>query len=94
MHNMGLLQKLLFELADPAVTFQKVKIISCVITRLLKAHFSPLDISRYSLKIYLLQQGASASQFSHYVFSIALYLKYDLIFAQTWALPGLHTPSS
>lgn len=49
MHNMGLLQKLLFELADPAVTFQKVKIISCVITRLLKAHFSPLDINRLGL---------------------------------------------
>ncbi|XP_026164856.1 WD repeat- and FYVE domain-containing protein 4 isoform X1 [Mastacembelus armatus] len=49
MHRMGLLPKLLFELSDPAVTVQKVKIISCVITSLLKAHFTPLDVSRLGL---------------------------------------------
>ncbi|XP_044069032.1 WD repeat- and FYVE domain-containing protein 4 isoform X3 [Siniperca chuatsi] len=49
MHSMGLLPKLLFKLSDPAVTVQKVKIISCVITSLLKAHFTPLDICRLGL---------------------------------------------
>ncbi|XP_042357670.1 WD repeat- and FYVE domain-containing protein 4 isoform X2 [Plectropomus leopardus] len=49
MHSMGLLPKLLFELCDPAVTVQKVKIISCVITSLLKAHLTPPDISRLGL---------------------------------------------
>ncbi|XP_039994634.1 WD repeat- and FYVE domain-containing protein 4 isoform X3 [Xiphias gladius] len=49
MHTIGLLPKLLFELSDPAVTFRKVKIISCVITSLLKAHFTPLDMSRLGL---------------------------------------------
>lgn len=56
MHSMGLLPQLLFELSDPAVTAQKVKIISCVITSLLKAHFSPLDMNRYSLGIHQPQQ--------------------------------------
>ncbi|XP_070771661.1 WD repeat- and FYVE domain-containing protein 4 [Enoplosus armatus] len=49
MHSMGLLPKLLFKLSDPAVTVQKVKIISCVITSLLNAHFTPLDIRRLGL---------------------------------------------
>ncbi|XP_051272681.1 WD repeat- and FYVE domain-containing protein 4 isoform X4 [Dicentrarchus labrax] len=49
MHSMGLLQNLLFKLSDPAMTVQKVKIVSCVITSLLKAHFTPLDISRLGL---------------------------------------------
>ncbi|XP_044228580.1 WD repeat- and FYVE domain-containing protein 4 isoform X3 [Thunnus albacares] len=49
LHSIGLLPKLLFELSDPAVTFQKAKIISCVITSLLKAHFTPPDISRLGL---------------------------------------------
>ncbi|XP_037638382.1 WD repeat- and FYVE domain-containing protein 4 isoform X1 [Sebastes umbrosus] len=49
MHSMGLLPKLLFELSDAAVTVQKVKIISCVITSLLNAPFNPLDISRLGL---------------------------------------------
>lgn len=49
MHSMDLLPKLLFKLSDPAVTVKKVKIISCVITSLLKAHFTPLDISRYNV---------------------------------------------
>ncbi|XP_060895664.1 WD repeat- and FYVE domain-containing protein 4 isoform X1 [Labrus mixtus] len=45
----GLLPKLLFKLSDPAVTVKKVKIISCVITSLVKSHFAPLDISRLGL---------------------------------------------
>ncbi|KAF3708270.1 WD repeat- and FYVE domain-containing protein 4 [Channa argus] len=49
MHTMGLLPKLLFELSDPAVNIHKVKIISCVITSLLKAHFTPLDMNRLGL---------------------------------------------
>ncbi|XP_031730721.1 WD repeat- and FYVE domain-containing protein 4 isoform X5 [Anarrhichthys ocellatus] len=49
MHSVGLLPKLLFELCDPAVTVEKVKIISCVITSLLKAHLTPLDTSRLGL---------------------------------------------
>lgn len=55
MHSMGLLPKLLFKLSDPTITVQKVKIISGFITSLLKADFSPLDISRYSLEIHQLQ---------------------------------------
>ncbi|XP_054655209.1 WD repeat- and FYVE domain-containing protein 4 isoform X2 [Dunckerocampus dactyliophorus] len=49
MHRMGLLQSLLFELCDPSVTCQRVKLITCVITRLLKSHFTALDISRLGL---------------------------------------------
>ncbi|XP_056292336.1 WD repeat- and FYVE domain-containing protein 4 isoform X5 [Pseudoliparis swirei] len=49
MHRTGLLPKLLLELSDPAVTVQKVQIISCVITSLLKAHLTPLDTSRLGL---------------------------------------------
>uniref|UniRef100_A0A3Q3BBW3 Alfy-like armadillo-like repeat domain-containing protein n=1 Tax=Kryptolebias marmoratus TaxID=37003 RepID=A0A3Q3BBW3_KRYMA len=45
MHSVGLLPKLLFELSEPAVTIQKVNIISCVITSLLKAYLNPVDIS-------------------------------------------------
>ncbi|XP_072247156.1 WD repeat- and FYVE domain-containing protein 4 isoform X1 [Leuresthes tenuis] len=52
MHSVGLLPKLLFELSDPAVTIQKVKIISCIITSLLKAHLNPLDISRLGLFLH------------------------------------------
>ncbi|XP_029376155.1 WD repeat- and FYVE domain-containing protein 4 isoform X2 [Echeneis naucrates] len=49
MHTLGLLPKLLFELSNPAVTFQKVKIISSVIASLLKGHFTPVDMSRLGL---------------------------------------------
>ncbi|XP_017268395.1 WD repeat- and FYVE domain-containing protein 4 isoform X2 [Kryptolebias marmoratus] len=49
MHSVGLLPKLLFELSEPAVTIQKVNIISCVITSLLKAYLNPVDISRLGL---------------------------------------------
>nr|XP_061794523.1 WD repeat- and FYVE domain-containing protein 4-like [Nerophis lumbriciformis] len=49
MHRMGVLPCLLFELCDPSVTYQKVKLICCVITCLLKAHLTPLDISRLGL---------------------------------------------
>lgn len=51
MHRVDLLPKLLFELSDPAVTVQKVKIISSVITSLLKAHFTRIDLNRYNLGI-------------------------------------------
>lgn len=57
MHSMGVLPKLLFELSDPAVTVQKVTIISCVITSLLKAHFTPLDLNRYRLGMHQSQQS-------------------------------------
>ncbi|CAN9499844.1 unnamed protein product [Ophioblennius macclurei] len=49
MYSMSLLPKLLFELCDPLVTVQKVKVISCVIASLLKAHFSPQDLRRLGL---------------------------------------------
>ncbi|XP_030297212.1 WD repeat- and FYVE domain-containing protein 4 isoform X1 [Sparus aurata] len=49
MHRMGLLPKLLFKLSDLAVTIEKVKIISGVITSLLKTDFTPQDISRLGL---------------------------------------------
>ncbi|XP_029926583.1 WD repeat- and FYVE domain-containing protein 4 [Myripristis murdjan] len=46
MHSVGLLPKLLFQLSDPAVTFRKVKVISCIIAQLLKGHFTTVDINR------------------------------------------------
>ncbi|XP_061545443.1 WD repeat- and FYVE domain-containing protein 4 isoform X3 [Phycodurus eques] len=49
MCRMGVLPYLLFELCDPSVTYQKVKVVSCVITCLLNAHITPLDISRLGL---------------------------------------------
>ncbi|XP_061140965.1 WD repeat- and FYVE domain-containing protein 4 isoform X1 [Syngnathus typhle] len=49
MHKMGVVPYLLFELCHPSVTCQKVKLVACVITCLLKAHFTPLDISRIGL---------------------------------------------
>lgn len=62
MHSTGMLPNLLFELCDPAVTVQKVKIISSVITSLLKAHLTPLDTSRYS-QCTPAQQSAPVKQF-------------------------------
>lgn len=47
LHSMDLLPKLIFKLSDPGITIQKVKVISGVITSLIKAHFSTQDISRY-----------------------------------------------
>ncbi|XP_068183056.1 WD repeat- and FYVE domain-containing protein 4 isoform X2 [Antennarius striatus] len=44
-----LLPKLLFKLSDLPITFKKVKAISDVITSLLKAHFTPQNISRLGL---------------------------------------------
>ncbi|XP_068597101.1 WD repeat- and FYVE domain-containing protein 4 [Brachionichthys hirsutus] len=44
-----LLPKLLFKLSDPPITVEKVKIISDVITSLLKARFTPQSISRLGL---------------------------------------------
>uniref|UniRef100_A0A3Q0T6I0 Uncharacterized protein n=1 Tax=Amphilophus citrinellus TaxID=61819 RepID=A0A3Q0T6I0_AMPCI len=48
-HSVDMLPKLLFELSDPAVTIQKVEVISHVITSLLKAHLTATDISRLGL---------------------------------------------
>ena len=47
MRGEGLLQKLLFQLCDPTVTVRKVKLVTCIITRLLREHFATGDISRY-----------------------------------------------
>uniref|UniRef100_A0A3B3UT16 Alfy-like armadillo-like repeat domain-containing protein n=1 Tax=Poecilia latipinna TaxID=48699 RepID=A0A3B3UT16_9TELE len=47
LHSMDLLPKLLFEFCDPAVTLQRVHIISDIITLLLKAHMTSSDINRY-----------------------------------------------
>uniref|UniRef100_A0A3B3Y9L5 Alfy-like armadillo-like repeat domain-containing protein n=1 Tax=Poecilia mexicana TaxID=48701 RepID=A0A3B3Y9L5_9TELE len=49
LHSMDLLPKLLFEFCDPAVTLQRVHIISDIITLLLKAHMTSSDISRLGL---------------------------------------------
>ncbi|XP_028324426.1 WD repeat- and FYVE domain-containing protein 4 isoform X3 [Gouania willdenowi] len=49
MRSLDLMPKLLFELCDPAVTVQKVNMICCVITSLLHAHFSLLDVCRIGL---------------------------------------------
>ncbi|XP_041645058.1 WD repeat- and FYVE domain-containing protein 4 isoform X2 [Cheilinus undulatus] len=49
LHSGGIMLKLLFKLSDPTVTVQMVNIISSVITSLLKAHFTPLDINRLGL---------------------------------------------
>ncbi|XP_076019917.1 WD repeat- and FYVE domain-containing protein 4 isoform X2 [Genypterus blacodes] len=51
LHTVDLLPKLLLQLSDPAVTFQKVAIMCCIITELLKGPFTALDISR--LKLFL-----------------------------------------
>ncbi|XP_047207420.1 WD repeat- and FYVE domain-containing protein 4 isoform X3 [Girardinichthys multiradiatus] len=48
-HSAGLLPKLLFELCVPAVTVQRVHIISGILTSLLKAHLTSSDISRLGL---------------------------------------------
>ncbi|XP_038152382.1 WD repeat- and FYVE domain-containing protein 4 [Cyprinodon tularosa] len=48
-HSAGLVPKLLFELCDPAVTVQRVDIISDIVSSLLKAHLTSLDISRLGL---------------------------------------------
>ena len=47
MRGEGLLQKLLFQLCDPTVTVRKVKLVTCITTRLLREHFATGDISRY-----------------------------------------------
>ncbi|XP_077585653.1 WD repeat- and FYVE domain-containing protein 4 isoform X2 [Stigmatopora nigra] len=63
MHRMGVLPYLLFELCEPAVTYQKVKLVCSVITCLLKAHLTPLDISRLGLfLIYTLPPLCNASE--------------------------------
>lgn len=67
MHSMGLMPKLLFELSNPAVTVQKVKIILCVVTTLLKAHFTPLDIRRYSLGMNQPQQSTHDFKYRYHI---------------------------
>ncbi|CAJ1067579.1 WD repeat- and FYVE domain-containing protein 4 isoform X1 [Xyrichtys novacula] len=63
LHSEGVSLKLLFKLSDPAVTVQKVQIISSVITSLLKAHCTPLDISRLGLfLVYTLPPLSSTSE--------------------------------
>ncbi|XP_062319191.1 WD repeat- and FYVE domain-containing protein 4 isoform X1 [Osmerus eperlanus] len=49
MHSLGLVPKLLFLLSDPLVTPEKVKVVTCIITRQLRAHFSCIDIRRLGL---------------------------------------------
>ncbi|CAL8256627.1 unnamed protein product [Lota lota] len=49
MHGEGLLQKLLFQLCDPTVTVRKVKLVTHIIMRLLREHFTTGDISRLGL---------------------------------------------
>ncbi|KAM4730214.1 WD repeat- and FYVE domain-containing protein 4 isoform 2-T2 [Anableps anableps] len=63
MHSVGLLPKLLFELCDPAVTVQRVHIISGIITSLLKAHLTSSDISRLGLfLVYTLPPSSEKSE--------------------------------
>lgn len=57
---------MLFKVSEPAMTVQKVKIISDVIASLLKAHFTPQDISRYSLSQNTNREFLSGS-FSEYL---------------------------
>uniref|UniRef100_A0AAQ4PJK2 WDFY family member 4 n=1 Tax=Gasterosteus aculeatus aculeatus TaxID=481459 RepID=A0AAQ4PJK2_GASAC len=69
MHSTGMLPNLLFELCDPAVTVQKVKIISSVITSLLKAHLTPLDTSRLGLfLVYTLPPLSNVNEGSNEIF--------------------------
>uniref|UniRef100_A0A3Q2NX03 WDFY family member 4 n=1 Tax=Fundulus heteroclitus TaxID=8078 RepID=A0A3Q2NX03_FUNHE len=63
MHSVGLLPKLLFDLSDPAVTVQRVHIISAIITSLLKAHLTSSDISRLGLfLVYTLPPSSAKSE--------------------------------
>ncbi|KAM4599617.1 WD repeat- and FYVE domain-containing protein 4 [Fundulus diaphanus] len=63
MHSVGLLPKLLFDLCDPAVTVQRVHIISGIITSLLKAHLTSSDISRLGLfLVYTLPPSSAKSE--------------------------------
>uniref|UniRef100_A0A3B5LV97 Alfy-like armadillo-like repeat domain-containing protein n=1 Tax=Xiphophorus couchianus TaxID=32473 RepID=A0A3B5LV97_9TELE len=55
MHSVGLLPKLLFDFCDPAVTLQRVHIISDIITLLLKAHMTSSDISSHIMAGILIQ---------------------------------------
>ncbi|XP_068423686.1 WD repeat- and FYVE domain-containing protein 4 isoform X1 [Clinocottus analis] len=69
MHSIGLLSKLLFKLSDPAVTVQKVQIISGIITSLLTAHLTPLDTSRLGLfLVYTLPPLSNMNEGSSEIF--------------------------
>ncbi|XP_024660429.2 WD repeat- and FYVE domain-containing protein 4 isoform X1 [Maylandia zebra] len=62
-HSVDMLPKLLFELCDPAVTIQKVVIISRVITSLLKVYLTATDISRLGLfLVYTLPPSSNAPE--------------------------------
>ncbi|XP_030603864.1 WD repeat- and FYVE domain-containing protein 4 isoform X2 [Archocentrus centrarchus] len=62
-HSVDMLPKLLFELSDPAVTIQKVEVISDVITSLLKAHLTATDISRLGLfLVYTLPPSSNVAE--------------------------------
>lgn len=79
LHSMDLLPKLIFKLSDPGITIQKVKVISGVITSLIKSHFSPQDISRY-LRIHQkpLYMISAALMSPPYLFRLGLFLVYTL----------------
>ncbi|KAM3606165.1 uncharacterized protein V6R79_011883 [Siganus canaliculatus] len=49
LHSMGLLPKLLLKLSDPSLNIQNAKIMTDVITSILTAHFTPMDVSRVGL---------------------------------------------
>lgn len=83
LHTIGLFPKLIFRLSDPGITVETVKIISEVITFLLKALITARDISRYVLRIHH-QRPLSTNSFV---------LILSFLCGQTWALLGVHAPS-
>ncbi|XP_041734876.1 WD repeat- and FYVE domain-containing protein 4 [Coregonus clupeaformis] len=64
MHNLGLVPILLFLLADPMVTPRKVKVTTCIITRLLRGHFTSTDIRRLGLFLVYTVPPPSVSESS------------------------------
>uniref|UniRef100_A0A3P8VEH3 DUF4704 domain-containing protein n=1 Tax=Cynoglossus semilaevis TaxID=244447 RepID=A0A3P8VEH3_CYNSE len=63
MHSIGLIPKLLYKLSDCMSAHGKVKTISCVITSLLKIHFTTLDLSRLGLfMVYTLPPPSNRSE--------------------------------
>eukprot|EP00063_Salmo_salar_P079374 XP_014054209.1 PREDICTED: WD repeat- and FYVE domain-containing protein 4 isoform X3 [Salmo salar] len=64
MYNLGLVPKLLFLLADPMVTPRKVKIAICIITHLLRGHFTSTDIRRLGLFLVYTVPPPSVSESS------------------------------
>ncbi|CAB1312395.1 unnamed protein product, partial [Coregonus sp. 'balchen'] len=64
MHNLGLVPILLFLLADPMVTPRKVKVTTCIITRLLRGHFTSTDIRSLGLFLVYTVPPPSVSESS------------------------------